>query len=263
MVNYAGVFFDTRVLSESEFRNETNDMISKIKIYKPDSLNHIQPTDSVAPVYFYDTGTIDTTLFLSRESKHIALLNFADGVKPGGFPELGLKTQEEQICRCSNLYEGLIQPLCDKEYYKVNDEYDSISTDTIIYLSDVTIFKREHDFERVNPVKADVITCPAPAGYMPNNANAIYESRIKHIIRSAIDNNVDTLVLGAWGCGAFRQSPELVSNTFVKVLNEYSGYFKKVIFAIIPTPGISTFDEGNYSVFLNAFEKGYNGEVIK
>ena len=50
----------------------------------------------------------------------------------------------------------------------------------------------------------------------------------------AAANDADVLVLGAFGCGAFRNPPELVAEVFHHLLvkNGYGRFFRKVIFAI-------------------------------
>ena len=50
---------------------------------------------------------------------------------------------------------------------------------------------------------------------------------------SLTENRVDTLILGAFGCGVFGQAPIEVANVFKGFLrNEFNGCFKKVIFAV-------------------------------
>ena len=54
-------------------------------------------------------------------------------------------------------------------------------------------------------------------------------------VNIAADNNVINLVLGAMGCGAFRNPPKHIAELFRQVLNEpqYKGRFRRVVFAII------------------------------
>ena len=47
-------------------------------------------------------------------------------------------------------------------------------------------------------------------------------------------NDTDLLVLGAFGCGAFNNPPELVADVFRELLLEkgYFRFFRKIVFAI-------------------------------
>ena len=86
--------------------------------------------------------------------------------------------------------------------------------------------------------EVDVITCAAPylAKRKHTNGVALFElfkSRIKNIFEAARDNNVDYLILGAFGCGVFGQDPERVATHFCDLLTyDFANCFKHVEFAI-------------------------------
>ena len=65
----------------------------------------------------------------------------------------------------------------------------------------------------------------------------IHLSRAKRICEVAAANGVDTLVLGAFGCGAFCNDPWVVANAFKDALTEMGGYFETIEFAIASAPG--------------------------
>ena len=56
---------------------------------------------------------------------------------------------------------------------------------------------------------------------------------------------MEVVILGAFGCGAFMNSPEVVAQAMKNVMNEYRNCFKVVEFAVYCSPR----DEGNYRVF--------------
>ena len=117
-----------------------------------------------------------------------------------------------------------------------------------LYSPNVTFINPKDDSE----VICDVITCAAPnysAGFKYGNVskeeNSKYlDSRIKFVLDIAADQKIDTLILGAFGCGVFKQNPQEVAEIFIKYLKTTHKCFKKVIFAI-PADVNST----NYSAF--------------
>ena len=98
----------------------------------------------------------------------------------------------------------------------------------------------------------DVLTCAAPylsepVHITPSDLKALFKSRIREICRVAMEHQVTTIVLGAFGCGAFRNPPELVAQAFHEVLHEelYKHSFSKVVFAIKSNGR----PDDNYNVF--------------
>lgn len=89
---------------------------------------------------------------------------------------------------------------------------------------------------------ADVITSPAPnRGAMEQNERIeelkqlpeVFKERIAQVLSAAYRNNCDTLILGAWGCGVFRNEPLDVANYFKIIINKhFQKVFKKIVFAI-------------------------------
>lgn len=239
-------------------------------------IEHIDAVDQVTPITMTHGGTVSTG-YAESDKMRVAILNFADAIKFGGWVELGAQTQEENICRCTNLYPILGSEKSAEMYYIPNrksmyprpaDDYchygypDEVYTDRIIYARDVTVFKDDTTYENITPKNLDVITCPAPSAQMDGRyAYNVFVNRITQVVFSAIDNGAECIVLGAWGCGAFGQSPSLVAQAFATVLNNYSGYFKKVIFAIKPTPQWR--DADVYTTFAQTFEDYFRGGVLR
>lgn len=129
------------------------------------------------------------------------------------------------------------------------------------------IYYAFYHLEEEDLVTVDVITCAAPdLRYEPSNSynpgdgeasslnsDALYQlhiKRAKHILTVAIDNNVDILVLGAFGCGAFRNDPFIVAKAYKHVLKTFRGYFDRIELGIFT---IET-ESSNYIAFLEAFE---------
>ena len=237
-----------------------------IEAHYYNGLPDILPSADLTPIQMVHGGTVSTG-YADADEMTVAILNFADALQSGGLVEVGAYTQEENICRCSNLYPVLASGTSQANYYKPNMDdlrvrQNEVYTDRIIYARNVTVFKDDVTYSEVAPKQLDVITCPAPSAYLAmHEAVAIYSKRINQIILSAIENGVDCIVLGAWGCGAFAQKPELVALAFAHVLNSYSGYFKKVVFAMKPTTDVGTDDM--YNMFKTTLNRFYKGRVIE
>ena len=171
-----------------------------------------------------------------------AVLNFANPHEPGGGVLRGAAAQEECLCRCSSLYPALAQPYFMKHYYRYHyHDCDNFFSDRLIYSPAVTVFKTDDSSPQAlpEPFFVDVITCAAP--YLDDftvvadeELLCIYQSRIKNILEAAMANDVDILILGAFGCGAFHNNPDLMARAFVLLLirEQYAQFFKKVKFAI-------------------------------
>lgn len=178
------------------------------------------------------------------EKGRVAVLNFANAYHPGGGVNHGAMAQEECLCRSSNLYSGLTLPYLIRNYYKDNQRTTGDrGTDKVIWSPGVTVFKSDdavpvmldHFFE------VDVLTCAAPY-YDINKKHPIplaqledvFYHRILNILEVAVANDVDSIVLGAFGCGAFNNPPGLVAEAFYRVLVEkqYRNYFRRIVFAI-------------------------------
>lgn len=215
------------------------------------------------------TNTIDvlenTTFQCARERfrqfSRIAVLNFANPHEPGGGVKRGAMAQEECLCRCSDLYNALAQPYFLKHYYQYQlQNCDYFFSDRLIYSPNITVFKSDDDIPQMldTPFHVDVITCAAPyintSVYDSDNLLHIYKSRIKNILEVSMSKEVDCLILGAFGCGAFHNDPNLMAKAFADLLvrEQYGRYFDKVIFAIKRTgtfcQNLCSFQEAFYGI---------------
>ena len=116
-------------------------------------------------------------------------------------------------------------------------------------------------------VTVDVITMAAPDlrdksnmhaalignGTYMNNAELFgyHVKRAMHMLTVAAHKEVDILVLGAFGCGAFQNDPEVVARAYRTALDEFPKLFKKIEFAVY-CPAVDT---TNYSVFKRVFDE--------
>lgn len=179
--------------------------------------------------------------------KKIAVLNFASATRPGGGVKNGSSAQEESLCRCSTLYPTLDQQwLWDSFYHANRAACDPLHSDACIYSPGVVICKTDDDIPaRLSPeefVTVDVISCSAPnlrpsrdgksVNIPADELRRLLRCRAMHILHVAAANQVDVLVLGAFGCGVFANDPMDVRTAFLHALNEYRTWFDLITFPV-------------------------------
>lgn len=174
---------------------------------------------------------------LEEQKYDLCVLNFASAKHPGGGFLRGTMAQEESMAYCSDLYYTLYQT----RLYDLNVESKSkYYTDNMV-LSDVTFFKNSK-YQLINqPKTVKVISSPAVnMNLIPNDTNniekakQIMKSRMRKIIQLAIDANCKNLVLGAFGCGVFKNNHEDISKAWYELLiiENYKIYFDIIYFTV-------------------------------
>lgn len=190
-----------------------------------------------------------TACFQHKEGK-TALLNFASFKNPGGGFLGGSMAQEEALCHASFLC-NVLENFMD--YYEENrkDLNRGMYQDRAIYSPDIRFFQNGES------VTVDVITCASPnysvglrTGVFSKEENTeALKERIKLVLEIAVANKIETLILGAFGCGVFKQDAQEVASIFKKWLQEYD-CFKKVVFAV---PTMNTVSKKNHEAFQQVF----------
>ena len=150
--------------------------------------------------------------------------------------------------------------------YNPNRELkNNLNSDDVIYSKNVVVFKSNSPdgsfvMEMRNWFKVDVISCAAPnlrerkdeERIIPKNDDLyeIFKKRIIRIFDAAKYNDVDILVLGAFGCGAYKNPPKIVAKAFHDVIKYRGGDFDIIAFPVF----CREFEEENFEVFKNEFE---------
>jgi len=185
-------------------------------------------------------STIQCLTDVRSEEKKVALLNFASAKNPGGGFLGGSQAQEESLARSSSLYPTLLQ---NQKFYSTNKAAnDTFYTDNLIYSPDVVFYKDDDGKYMDQFIKADVITMPAVNkgalkfvdGKGQDEIDAVMKQRIRYVLAVSEKNNVDLLILGAWGCGVFRNDPAKIADNFRDVLNEEPKLdIPRIVFAVL------------------------------
>jgi len=197
----------------------------------------VEPIDTIsALIKYHSTGKT-------------AILNMASSIRKGGGVAKGAMAQEECLFRASNLY-------------TISDELYPLGITDFIYTEGATFIKNS-DHRLMEPIKADVITIAAPnmnkenKHYNPNELEgfdytSILEIKITQILNAADHYGCKNIILGAWGCGVFKNDPSLMAIRFKDIITENRYNFERIIFAIINDDNSV---DNNYEFFRKTFNE--------
>lgn len=210
-------------------------------LFRPGELAALSPVGAAGPrieVTGETTAAAGRRLAGESAGAVVGALNFASARNPGGGFLGGAKAQEEDLCRCSALY-ACLEPQAG--YYEANRrEPSTLYTDHLIVSPGVPFF-RDDDYGLLErPVLLSIVTAPAPnagaeLGKDPSSAPAIratLERRASLVLAAFARAGLRTIVLGAWGCGAFRCDPDDAAAAFARALEGARGAFDRVVFAV-------------------------------
>lgn len=228
-------------------RDEVERAIQGTVLYRPGDFAGLPRKEALAgrgrpyiEVTTEKTGAASRRLVETEGVSGVVALNFASAKNPGGGFLGGAKAQEEDLARCSALYPCLVT---QREYYDVNRaERSPLYTDHVIYSPEVPFFRDERLELLERPFTVSIITAPAPApnaGAARRNAPAavpllreVLHARALKVLQVAAHHGHRTLVLGAWGCGAFCNEPRDAAEAFARALDALPGVFERVVFAV-------------------------------
>ncbi|MDQ1034545.1 uncharacterized protein (TIGR02452 family) [Streptomyces sp. V3I8] len=188
----------------------------------------------------------------------VAVLNFASARNPGGGYLNGAQAQEEALCRASALYTCVLGV---REFYDHHRTHrDPFYTDRVIHSPAVPVFRDDRGAFLDEPYTAGFLTAAAPnAGVIkrtaPERAPELpraLASRAERVLETAAAHGYRRLVLGAWGCGVFRNDPAQVAGAFRSLLADggrFAGSFEHVVFGVL--------DRTQGAVVRSAFERAF------
>lgn len=218
--------------------------LSQAKVYLPDDIASLQKTTRKQSPFIHNcsiicenTDSFSASVKLSslagqyyhvrKDPMEVLVLNFANPFNPGGGVRRGAEAQEEDLCRKSSLLLSLESDSA-KAYYNYHRQLRSpYSSDAIILSPKVQIIKDANQKLLPSPVTVAVLTCAAPMlqNGLHNLTQEQYHSlmarRIDGILSVAAHLGYRVLVLGAFGCGAFGNDPNIVSELFRSSLEHY------------------------------------------
>ncbi|MFJ8103089.1 TIGR02452 family protein [Lysinibacillus sp. NPDC096212] len=180
--------------------------------------------------------------FAATGKEKIGVLNFASAKNPGGGFLKGAMAQEESLAASSGLYKT---QLCNEGYYKANRSNRSMMyTNYAIYSPDVVFFRDERFALMKQPVTASVLTLPAvnygqalAKGEDSQEAERVMKDRMRLALALFAYKGDKHLILGAYGCGVFRNDPQKIATWWRELLEDegFGQLFTEIRFAVLDT----------------------------
>ncbi|HEY8505080.1 MAG TPA: TIGR02452 family protein, partial [Gemmataceae bacterium] len=179
-----------------------------------------------------------------HKGQTVCCLNFASAKNPGGGFLGGSQAQEESLARATGLYACIARVA---GYYAANRACGTaLYTDHMIHSPAVPVFRGDDNELLPEPYLVSILTAPAVnAGALrrnePHNLDRIapvMSGRIEKLLSLALVHGHAALVLGAWGCGVFRNDPAAVAGWFAEHLTgdgRFRDVFDTVVFAVLDT----------------------------
>jgi uncharacterized protein (TIGR02452 family) len=213
--------------------------------YPPDaSLPSVVPCDRETAFEVANDTTLSAARQLVAEGFNPVALNFASARHPGGGFLNGARAQEESLCRASALYECINGNAMYRHHAALSGGF---YTNYAIYSPAVPVFKDDDGEVLDEPYLCAFVTAPAVnAGvfakeHKPGRRDVVRDEmadRIEKVLTIMAGHGHDAAVLGAWGCGVFRNDPEVIAELFAQTLRgRFAGAFAKVVFAVLSPDG--------------------------
>jgi uncharacterized protein (TIGR02452 family) len=270
------IFHDTKRLCKS---NKT--LISAISnsnrnqyiVYETDTLPPQEKPNYTTPAQILVSNKRSLEAAAAYTKQKVCVLNFASSANPGGGVTRGSSAQEEALCRCSTLYFNISEPKITRNFHNKHKQalkegkMNALYNDDCIFTPGVWVFKSDTLLPELLPEKdwyqVDVITCAAPnlrdqpSNPMDPDSGShrikitdrqlldLHTKRVSRICDLAVKEQDEVLILGAFGCGAFRNNPRVVAEAMARIAEKYKFCFRVIEFAIYCAP----WNTDNYEIF--------------
>ena len=224
-----------------DIKQDVNSCVNQTEFYSNEQLGRLEqdfaPKQGTPVIELRNESTL-TAILRSQEDESLGVLNFASAKHPGGGFLNGAMAQEESLATASCLYESQLK---HPSYYKQNKVSGTFCyTDCAIWSPEVIFFRNDAGTLLETPAKASVLTLPAVnygqavrLGEDAKRTKAIMKRRMKITLAMFAEKECKTIILGAYGCGVFKNDPADVADWWSELLAEYGGHFEKVFFAVL------------------------------
>jgi uncharacterized protein (TIGR02452 family) len=243
-VNTVGNTIAIQLEVEMAIRNSKLYSPNGLPVIKQEAVSRINDNQGVQPkIEVTDESTLAAArrLVVQKGLQNTLCLNFASAKNPGGGFLGGSQAQEESLARSSALYPCISQ--MDEMYTYNRNLKTCLYSDYMIYSPKVPVFRSDDCALLENPYLVSILTAPAVnAGVVrerePQQVKMIEPvmlERIRYILSVAAKHGEKAIILGAYGCGVFKNNPTDVARMFRHVLIDegYRSLFDHIVFAIL------------------------------
>lgn len=250
---------------------DDSDMMSKTVFYEREICLAVQSSYQTV-VEVQNIDCLYAGVQLKEQGYNPAVLNMASRRNPGGGVATGAGAQEETLFRRTNLFRSLYQFAPFAGMYRIKRSHYQYPLDRNfggVYTPDAIYFRESEQKGYAlldNPVSLSFITVAGmnrpdltTSGMIANHHVEPIKNKIRTIFRIGLIHRHDSLVLGALGCGAFRNPLRHVAQLFHEVMEEleFKNKYRKIVFAILDDHNAhqSHNPEGNLKPFADEFTK--------
>lgn len=201
-----------------------------------------------------------------------AVLNMASRQNPGGGVYSGAGAQEENLFRRTNLFKSMFRFASYAGQYGLKKSFHQYPLDRVyggVYVPNAVVFKdsEQNNYALLeNYFTVSFIAVPGvnrpdldEKGRLVSPFVDAVKNKIRTIFRIGLIHGHDSLVLGALGCGAFKNPPAHIAELFHEVMDEkeFKNKYRLLYFAILEdhNSGRAHNPEGNLLPFYKEFNR--------
>ena len=250
---------------------DTQNMVVNTKFYhSPCPVHHVPTIHGKTIVKIENIDCLLAAEKLLNDGYHPAVLNMASRQNPGGGVQTGAGAQEENLFRRTNLFQSLYQftPYASNfGLYKSKYQYPLDRNFGGIYTPHATVFRgteqkgyplldKSFQMSIIAVAGINRPTLASPEQIIPELIEPV-KNKMRTIFRIGLLHHHDSLVLGALGCGAFRNPPAHIARLFHEVMEEeeFKNKYKLLVFAILDDHNarLKHNPKGNFLPFVKEF----------
>lgn len=246
------IYNDTLEYTQEIITDKSIELSQSIKLdmNNKDIINNYPKKFISTNIQVFNQDVITTTINLHNKiklesNKNIMVLNLASKKKFGGGVANGSMAQEEELFRKtsyglhygSNLYPlNLEQFVVTPSVYIIKDEFYNRLESENIFQVDMIAISALNNPKQIN-------------GIMRKPDYYLTFKKIESIFKYALLNGNENLVLGALGCGVFRNPPLQIIEIFNTCIKKYNGFFNNIFFSV------KSINDSNYELFNKHIDK--------